>query len=143
MRHALFLLCLPIAASGAQIELSRAEICTRAHRIVVGEVTDIEMRSSSDDSIERKVHLAVSRTLKGPPSDDVTITAAGGTLNGISVWVEHSPTFLTEAQYLLFLEPDGTVVAGEQGAVRITPPGAFVGETLESALQSIEVCRAK
>jgi len=133
-------LCLPTVASGSQIHLTRAQLCERAHRIVIGEVTDIETRPSADDSIERKVHLAVSQTVKGPRVDDVIVTAPGGRLNEISVWVEHSPVFLSEATYLLFLEEDGTVVAGEQGTVRLTPPGAVKGETLHSALQSIEAC---
>ncbi len=145
MRRTLLLplLCLPLAASGVQVELTRTQLCEYSQRIVIGEVTDIETRPSADDSIERKVHLAVSDTLKGPKSDDAIVTVPGGTLNGVSVWVEHSPVFSAEATYLLFLGPDGTPVAGEQGTVRITAPGAFVGETLESALQSIEACHAK
>ena len=154
MKRAVLLLCLPLTASGAQIEFTRTQLCERAHSIVVGELTDIETRPSADGSLERWVHLTVSETLKGAAISDVTVTAPGGTLNGMSVWVEHSPVFSTEAKYLLFLEapdtsasadsaPTYTVVADEQGTVRLTPEGALVGETLESAMLSIEACRAK
>jgi len=139
----LFLLWVPQGSLAAQVALTRPQICEHAHRIVVGEVTDIEARIGSEDRIERRVQLRVERTLKGPVSDEAVVTAPGGTLGGISLWVEHSPVFLTEARYLLFLSADGTVVAGEQGSVRITRPGAFVGETLDSAVQSLEGCHEK
>lgn len=129
-------------AQAAQVELTRAELCAHAERVVVGEVTDVEHRPTADDSIERRVHLAVRQTVKGEKSDDVTVTIPGGTLGEVTVWVEHSPVFLTEATYLLFVDERGGVVAGEQGAVRITAPNALKGETLEQALASVEACDA-
>jgi len=144
MRRALLLLFLPLTASGAQVELTRTQLCEFSERIVIGEVTDVEHRPTEDDSIERKVHLAVSHTLKGPASDDATVTAPGGTLGDLTLWVEHSPKFLIEARYMLFIRADGHVVGGEQGTIRVAKgEQALKGETLESAIQSIEDCRAK
>ena len=54
---------------------------------------------------------------------------------------------LVNARYLLFLSTamDGSlqVIGGDQGAVRITSDGARVGESLDKARSSVEVCRAR
>ena len=135
------MLLLSDGALAAQVHMTRAELCEVADRVVIGEVTDIETRPSADDSIERMVHLSIRQTVKGDASDDLVVTVPGGTLGEVSLWVEHSPVFLSDATYMLFIAPDGSVVAGEQGTVRITGPNALKGESLEQALESVEVCR--
>jgi len=130
-------------AEAAQIALTRQELCAHSERVVIAEVTDIETRWASRGRIERRVHLAVERTIAGPSRDDVDLVLPGGTIGDLQFIVEHSPTLLVDATYLLFVSERGDVVGGEQGAIRITPPGAHVGESLETALESLEDCRAK
>ena len=142
MRLFLPILFAPAAASAMQVQVERTELCAFAQRIVVGEVTGVEPRFTTDDRIERAVHLTVSHTVKGPVTEDIELRAEGGTIGELTHWVEHSPVFLENATYLILVGADGTVVAGEQGLVRVTPARSFKGETLQAALESVEACRA-
>jgi hypothetical protein len=128
-------------ANGAQIELTRSQLCAHSERVVIAEVTDIETRWTTRGRIERLVHLTVDETLLGPPSDDVELLLPGGKIGDLEYSVEHAPNLLIDAQYLLFVSERKDVVGGEQGAIRITPSGARVGEPREAARASVEVCR--
>ncbi len=132
-----------VDAGAAQIEMTRPELCNHSYQVVIAEVTDIETRWAPNGKIERLVHLAVSETLKGPASNDVEVVLPGGKIDDLEYSVEHSPRLLEDARYLLFVSDRGDVVGGEQGAIRVTPRGAHVGETVEQARASVEVCRAK
>jgi len=145
MTQVLYLIALATTggADAAQLALTRQELCEHSDRVVIAEVTDIETRWASRGRIEHLVHLSVEKTLAGSPHDDLELLLPGGTIGDLQYVVEHAPKLLVDARYLLFVSDRGDVVGGEQGAIRITPAGAHVGESLETALQSVEACRAK
>lgn len=132
-------------AMALQLEVRRPELCALSTRVVVAEVTDVEHRWTATGGVERRVHLAVSDTVRGPATDGLDLVLPGGTMGDYTVWVEDSPTLLANATYLLFLGEDAagrlTVYGGDQGAVRILPEGARTGETLAQARASVAVCR--
>jgi hypothetical protein len=133
-------------AGALQLELTPAELCTAVERVVVAEITDIDTRYTEDGPIERLVHASVSRTVKGPSTDGVDFVLPGGEVGGMSFIVSDVPNLMANGHYLLFLSPqDGRlqIQGGEQGAMRITPQGAFVGIPLEEALEAVQVCHAQ
>lgn len=145
------LLALVAAAATAeaiQLDLSRPELCALSHHVVVGEVTDLETRWTADEGggIERVVHVAVADRVLGPRGDTLEVTLPGGQIGDVGHWVEDVPQLLVNGRYLLFLATamDGSlqVIGGDRGAVRITKAGARLGEPLDQALASVEVCRA-
>ena len=145
----LFAVLLSFPAFALQMEKTRPELCSVAHHVVIGEVTDLETRWTSEPGggIERVVHVSVSDSILGEPADSLEITLPGGEIDGLGHWVEDVPKLMVNGRYLLFLATamDGSlqVIGGDAGAVRITPEGAKIGETLEQARASVEVCRAK
>ena len=86
-------------------------------------------------------------TVKGQSANSLVVNLPGGQIGETGHWVEDVPNLMVNGRYLLFLAPDMdgklTVIGGEQGAVRITKQGAKIGETLESATTSVEVCRVR
>lgn len=142
-----------VPASALQLEVTRPELCTMSSHVVVGEVTDVETRWTSDDSgsIERTAHLAVGEVVRGPAVTDLDLHLPGGTIDETTVRVEDVPDLLENGRYLLFLAPDDAgrlvVIGGEQGVVRISgarsrTSGTFDrGEALEHALETVEACR--
>lgn len=145
---AVFLLAAAAAtAEAVQIELSRPELCALSHHVVIGEVTDLETRwtTASGGGIERIVHVAVTDRIRGERTQSLEVTLPGGQIGDVGHWVEDVPRLMVNGRYLLFLATamDGSlqVIGGEHGAVRITSPGARVGEPLERVRASVEVCR--
>ena len=140
-------LSIPAGALAMQMEKTRPELCSVSHHVVVGEVTDLETRWTDQEGggIERVVHISVSDSIRGGAVDSLEVVLPGGEIDGLGHWVEDVPKLMVNGRYLLFLATamDGKlqVVGGEAGAVRITKDGARVGETLEAATSSVEVCR--
>ncbi len=133
------------SAQALTVELTPVELCKAVDQVVVAEVTDIEPRFTADGRIERLVHVAVERSVKGPQVDALDLVLPGGSLAGLTLFVSDTPNLLTNARYLLFLHPqDGRlqVQGGDQGAVRLTRDGARRGVSLEQALASVEGCVA-
>lgn len=133
-------------AQAAQLAMTRGELCELSSRVVVGEVTSRETRWVSGDSgaIERLAWISVSHDVKGAASETVEVVLPGGQLGGVAHWVEDVPQLIENGRYLLFLQRvQGRwhVTGGEQGAVRLTPPGSRYGETEADALKTLEVCR--
>ena len=141
------LLVAPALALGLQMELTRPELCEVCHRVIIGEVVNSHTQFASHDgrSIERVVQVAVSDAVLGPADPMVEIVLPGGMIGDIGHWVEDVPKLMVNGRYLLFVATamDGKdkIVGGDQGAVRITRPGARIGETLAEATASVEVCR--
>jgi hypothetical protein len=132
-------------AHAATLQMSRAELCELSSKVLVGEVSSQETRWSAGGSgaIERVVWVSVSTDVKGQPSSSVEVVLPGGELEGVAHWVEDSPRLIENGRYLLFLQAiEGRwfVTGGEQGAVRLTPHGARVGETDADALSSVGAC---
>jgi len=132
-------------AQAATLQLSRTELCELSSKVLVGEVSSQETRWSSGGAgaIERVVWVSVSTDVKGPPTSSVEVVLPGGQLQGVGHWVEDTPRLIENGRYLLFLQPiEGRwfVTGGEQGAIRLTPQGARVGETEADALASVGAC---
>ena len=149
-RFVALLLWIPVAAMAMQMKLSRPDICSVSHHVVVGKVTQLENRWAvgRDGSIERVVQVAVSDVILGPELTEIEVVLPGGHIGDQGHWVEDVPSLMVNGGYLLLLAPRmdderAHVQGGEAGAVRLTPEGARVGETREQALASVEVCRAK
>ncbi len=144
---ALFLL-LPAGALAMQLQLTRPELCQLSHHVVVAEVTDISTQWTADEGggIERIAHVAVSDVVRGEQTKQLELVLPGGRMGELAQVVEDVPNLVTNGNYLLFVAPNMAgqlnVIGGDDGAVRITPTGAKVGETLKDALASVEVCRA-
>ncbi len=135
-------------AHAVQLELTRGELCELSEKVVVGEVSSTETRWADvrSGAIERSAWISVALDVKGQKADTVEVILPGGSMGELSHWVEHTPRLIENGRYLLFLSQIGGrwfVTGGEQGAVRITPQGARIGETQEEALLSAEACRAK
>ena len=150
MRRAFpLLLMLPAVASAMQLTLTRPQLCDLSHRVVFAEVTDLETvwTGDSNGGIERHAFVTVTDTVKGQSANSLVVNLPGGQIGETGHWVEDVPNLMVNGRYLLFLAPDMdgklTVIGGEQGAVRITKQGAKIGETLESATTSVEVCRVR
>ena len=143
------LLLIPAGALAMQVQTTRPELCGLSHHVVVAEVTDISTQWTDDvaGGIERIAHVAVSDAVVGAPVVQLELVLPGGRIGELAQVVEDVPNLVTNGRYLLFISPDMTgklnVIGGEQGAIRSTPEGARVGETLTQALASVEVCRAK
>ena len=139
----------PALALGLQMQLTRPELCSVSHRVVIGEVVNVHAQFTGDDrgSIERVAQLAVSDTVVGPKDPIVEVVLDGGMIGDVGHWVEDVPQLMTKGRYLLFIATamDGKdkIIGGDQGAVRITKEGARIGESLAHATASVEVCRAK
>jgi len=138
---------LPALSYAVQMKLTRPELCSISHHVVVGEVTDLttQWAAGNDGGIERIVNISVSDAVKGDKVETLELLLPGGQMGEIGHWVEDVPKLMVNGRYLLFVAPDMEgrliVMGGDQGAVRITPKGARVGERLEEALASVEVCR--
>lgn len=131
-------------ALALQLQLDRPTLCAKADRVVVATILKSEPRFTLDGaSIERRVTATVDRRVKGETPDAITFTLRGGVVGEESLHVSDQPSLLVGATYMLMLDGPDTealILGGEQGAVRITAPGAFTGETLESAVKSLGAC---
>lgn len=131
----------------SQLRVTPQQLCSISDSVVVAYVTDTETRWSvaqSKGGIERVAFLSIQDTVKGSLDTD-EVVLPGGQIGDVRQWVEDVPNLLVNAQYLLFINHvDGQqrIVGGDQGAVRILPQPSSRGQTLDSALASVEVCRA-
>jgi len=138
----------PALALGLQMELTRPELCSVAHRVVIGEVVDLrtQFTGEGDHSIERIVRVVVSDTILGPDDNGIEVFLPGGMIGDRGHWVEDVPKLMVNGEYLLFiataLDGKDKIIGGDQGAIRITKEGARIGETRAEATASVEVCRA-
>jgi len=134
----------PELSSGAQLPLTRAELCSISDTVVVGEVTDVETHwaSGSEGQIERLAHVAVLKNTAGAQMSDLTVTLPGGTIDALTHWVEDQPELLADHTYLLFLErfeQGWRIVGGERGAVRLQS-SQHPGESLTRAVRTLKGC---
>jgi hypothetical protein len=131
------------------MELTRPELCSVSHKVVIGEVVNLHTQFTGSDnrSIERIVQVVVEDAVMGPIGKRVEVVLPGGMIGDQGHWVEDVPKLMVNGRYLLFIATamDGKdkIVGGDQGAVRITAEGSRVGETLAEATASVEVCRAQ
>jgi len=128
-RTILFTLCLAILtavfaspASALMVDLSPSYLAEHSDAIATGTITSVETRwDDAGTGIETVVSVSVGETLAGSLPDDPVLVVPGGTVDGITQWVEDVPAFLPGENVGLFLKelPDGTYqpVGLSQGVV--------------------------
>lgn len=134
-----------------QEELSLQQKTARAELIVVGTVNNVEARwdnPTSKSMINSYVSLSIEELIKGsPPDKDITITVAGGTVDGISAVIEGMPGFFKGEKVLVFLirdnYSDNFVVlncrAGKFSIRRVDNMVGSTGKTLPEFLDEVRL----
>lgn len=112
-------------AAGLSARLTSDEIVQRGHSIVVGTVICSSTRwGDGKKMIWTDYELAVEETWKGEPARSVTVSFAGGTVDGQSIFVTHVPVLEVGSTYALSLHEPGhlypsPVVGSEQGLFHV------------------------
>ncbi len=133
-------------AFALQMQLDRPVLCALSSRVAVVEVHTIQAEWTSLYGIDRTVTAKVVQSVKGELGDTLTFTLRGGSLGETINWVEDQPRLSKGATYLLMLDglgPTANVTGGEQGAIRVTPANASIGERQDAAVASLGGCRAE
>ncbi|KUK61515.1 MAG: Uncharacterized protein XE10_1407 [Methanoculleus marisnigri] len=158
-RVAHFILCLSVLtvtlvspAAALMVELSPSYLAGHSDAIATGTITSVESRwNDAGTEIETVVSFSVDETLAGILPDDPVLVVPGGSVNGITYWVEDVPVFSPGENVGLFLKqrPDGSYLpvglsqgvvplAGESaakaGAAGLLTPEEF-GERVDAAMQ--------
>ena len=89
-----------------------------------GTIIDARSRWTEERAgIVTEVTIRVERTIKGPPRGTVTVTALGGTVEGVTQWVEDQPQLLPGTEAFVFIKRDqgrgATVNGARQGFVPV------------------------
>jgi hypothetical protein len=108
MRHATVVVCLSLLAaatlSAATFDLpTDAQLLARADVVVVATVTSRASREASDRMIFTDHQLRVEDVLKGSATGMITVTEAGGFVNGHGVAIAGSATYQPGTRVLAFL----------------------------------------
>jgi len=102
------------------------DLARRADVVVVGKVTDLTSKWSSDRSrIFSRVTVSVEQHIKGDESQNlVTISTPGGEVNGVGEVYSHMPRFKMDEQVIVFAAKDQRgelrVVGGDEGKLTVT-----------------------
>ncbi|WP_292382936.1 PKD domain-containing protein [Methanoculleus sp. UBA430] len=135
-RIALFILCFSLLtatfaspASALMVELAPSYLAEQSDAIATGTVTSVESRwDGTGMAIETVVSFSVDRTLAGQLQNDTVLVVPGGTVDGITQWVEDVPIFFPGENVGLFLRerPDGSYqpVGLSQGVVPLAGTSA-------------------
>ena len=137
-RATLFTLCLVILtvtlaspASALMVDLSPSYLAEHSDAIAAGTITSVESRwNEAGTGIETVVSFSVGETLAGRLPEYPILVVPGGTVDGITQWVEDVPAFFPGENVGLFLRerPDGSYqpVGLSQGIVPLA--GASVAK---------------
>lgn len=119
-----------VVASADATTLRRAgleELVAGNGTIVVGEVVEINSRWNDEGTfILTDVRFAVSDVLKGNPKErEITLTAMGGTVGGLTTLILAGPELVPGNSYVLFLDRQDLPGAKDARAVRELSQGVF------------------
>lgn len=125
----LLVLAMPGAAPLGATSLIRAsldDLAARNERVVVGEVVDaVSYWNAGRTFILTDVRIAPSRTIKGQPAGELTVTLLGGTVGDLTTLIVGGAELIPGRSYVLFLSP-GSLPGAEQAlTVRDHCQGAF------------------
>jgi hypothetical protein len=121
MRHALVAVCLLLLAatlSAATFDVpTDAELLDRADLIVVATVLDSASREAADRMILTDHRLRVEQVLKGRASATITVTEAGGFVNGRGIAIPGSAAYEQGSRVVVFLRrrADGSYYTANMG----------------------------
>ncbi|MDD3951619.1 MAG: PKD domain-containing protein [Desulfobacterales bacterium] len=134
------------------VDLSPSYLAGQSDAIATGTITSVESRwDEAGTGIETVVSFSVGETLAGGLPENSVLVVPGGTVDGITLWVEDVPVFSPGENVGLFLKqsPDGfylpvgllqgvVPLAGEPaakaGAAGLLTPEEF-GERVDAAMQ--------
>ena len=158
-RVAYYILCLSVLtvtlappAAALMVDLSPSYLAGQSDAIATGTITSVESRwDEAGTGIETVVSFTVGETLAGGLPENSVLVVPGGTVDGITLWVEDVPVFSPGENVGLFLKqsPDGfylpvglsqgvVPLAGEPtakaGAAGLLTPEEFA-ERVDAALQ--------
>ncbi len=143
-----FTLCLVILtvtfaspASALMVDLSPSYLAEHSDAIATGTITSVESQwNEAGTGIETVVSVSVGETLAGGLPENPVLVVPGGTVDGITQWVEDVPVFFPGENVGLFLRerPDGSYqpVGLSQGVVPLT--GASAAKAGEAGLLTAE-----
>ncbi|MCK9307403.1 MAG: IPT/TIG domain-containing protein, partial [Methanoculleus sp.] len=158
-RVAYYILCLSVLtvtlappAAALMVDLSPSYLAGQSDAIATGTITSVESRwDEAGTGIETVVSFTVGETLAGGLPENSVLVVPGGTVDGITLWVEDVPVFSPGENVGLFLKqsPDGfylpvglsqgvVPLAGEPtakaGAAGLLTPEEF-GERVDAVMQ--------
>jgi len=133
MKKKVFGLCFLIVLLLAACDLSQAttvqrlgleDLVKRAHRIVVGKVSNARTYWSADRKlILTSYTIQVDENIKGQASKTIDVTTVGGKIGGLELYVSGMPSFENGENAVVFIEQSGayqTVLGLEQGKFTVT-----------------------
>ena len=96
-------------ACGLMVEYSFTELANSADLVVVGTVESTEGHWNQEHTnIETTVIVSVDDVIKGSLQESrIPVTVRGGTVDGVTQWVEDQPALIPEGQFGLFLRQKG------------------------------------
>jgi hypothetical protein len=120
----LLLLCLlTVPVQALMVPLDAAALARGADEIVRGEIIDVHADWNADHTqIETTASVRVTGRAKGRGTDTLTLSVPGGTLDGVTQWVEDEPVLVEGAEAFIFVRhgPKGNhVYGGPQGVVPV------------------------
>ncbi|MEN6341479.1 MAG: NosD domain-containing protein [Methanospirillum sp.] len=120
------LLALVLLAGGVQaltIPMDDAALATGADEIVRGEIANVSCRwNANHTQITTSVDVRVKARAKGTGPETLTLTVPGGTVDGVTEWVEDQPVLAPGAEAFVFVRHGAAgsrVYGGSEGAVPI------------------------
>ena len=121
---ALLALCLlAVGAQALMLPLDDAALATGADEVVRGEITTVSSRWNADHTdIVTIADLRVKGRAKGTGPGTLVLTVPGGTVDGITEWVEDEPVLVNGTEAFVFVAhtPKGNrVYGGSQGIVPV------------------------
>ncbi|MCO4748194.1 MAG: hypothetical protein KC912_25595 [Proteobacteria bacterium] len=149
MRLLLLPLLFSAPATALQRDVPRPELCAASTQVVVADVTSQETvwSATPDGGLETRVWFATHRLVRGVSEDTIELVFEGGQKGDLTHWVEHSPDFVMDARYMLFLAPHKDrglqVLGGEAGAIRIASKPNEPGESLAKVLGTLGDCHVR
>lgn len=112
---------LPSLALALQSTTDPAALCALADAVAVVEVTSSETAwvEGPTGGLITRTWAAITQRVAGSVGDTAEIVSPGGTLGGVTQWVEDAPHLQIDHRYVLLLSRDGDhwrVTGGEHGA---------------------------
>jgi PKD repeat protein len=107
------------------VPLDDAALVAGADEIVRGEIADVSSQwNENHTQIVTTATVRVNGRAKGQGTDTLTLTVPGGTVDGVTQWVEDQPVLVEGAEAFIFINhgPKGNRIYG--GAQGVVPVGA-------------------
>ena len=115
--------CSPAGAQALMVPMDDAALATGADEVVRGEITAVSSQWNADHTTSSpRPSVRVKGRAKGAGPDTLALTVPGGTVDGITEWVEDEPVLVNGTEAFVFVShgPKGNrVYGGSQGIVPV------------------------